>query len=139
MKQAASLADLQVLRVINEPTAAALAHELNEIHEGYLMVYHHDGCLLDASLLFIEDGVFEILAIADRSQNQADMLDKCADQSVLEIKHLDGVQTVGYNLTQRVLDITRQVLQDAEIEKQKIDKVQMTSINSYDHFIQHKM
>lgn len=63
-KDAGTIAGLQVLRIINEPTAAALAYGLNKKEESQIIVYDLGGGTFDVSLLSIEDGVFEVLATA---------------------------------------------------------------------------
>ncbi len=61
-KQAAELANLNVLRLINEPTAAALAYGLNTQEEGKIVVYDLGGGTFDVSILSLRRGVFEVLA-----------------------------------------------------------------------------
>ena len=61
-KQAAELANLNVLRLINEPTAAALAYGLDTQEEGKIVVYDLGGGTFDVSILSIRRGVFEVLA-----------------------------------------------------------------------------
>lgn len=61
-KDAAKLAGLQVLRLINEPTAAALAYGLDQGIEGVYAVYDFGGGTFDVSLLKLEKGVFQVLA-----------------------------------------------------------------------------
>ena len=63
-KDAGTIAGLQVLRIINEPTAAAIAYGLKKGDESQIIVYDLGGGTFDVSLLSIEDGVFEVLATA---------------------------------------------------------------------------
>lgn len=64
-KDAGTIAGLQVLRIINEPTAAAIAYGLNKKSgESQIIVYDLGGGTFDVSLLSIDDGVFEVLATA---------------------------------------------------------------------------
>ena len=64
-KDAGTIAGLQVLRIINEPTAAAIAYGLNKKGgESQIIVYDLGGGTFDVSLLSIDDGVFEVLATA---------------------------------------------------------------------------
>ena len=64
-KDAGTIAGLQVLRIINEPTAAAIAYGLNKKDgESQIIVYDLGGGTFDVSLLSIDDGVFEVLATA---------------------------------------------------------------------------
>jgi len=61
-KDAGRIAGLEVLRIINEPTAAALAYGLDKDHDQKIMVYDLGGGTFDVSILEIGDGVFEVLA-----------------------------------------------------------------------------
>ncbi|KAI0743771.1 heat shock protein 70 [Daedaleopsis nitida] len=63
-KDAGTIAGLEVLRIINEPTAAAIAYGLDKKEEAQVIVYDLGGGTFDVSLLSIEDGVFEVLATA---------------------------------------------------------------------------
>jgi len=64
-KDAGTIAGLQILRIINEPTAAAIAYGLNKkAGESQIIVYDLGGGTFDVSLLSIDDGVFEVLATA---------------------------------------------------------------------------
>ena len=61
-KEAGEVAGLNVLRIINEPTAAALAYGLNEEQEKVIAVYDLGGGTFDISILEIGDGVFEVMS-----------------------------------------------------------------------------
>ena len=63
-KDAGTIAGLQVLRIINEPTAAAIAYGLSKKDGSQIIVYDLGGGTFDVSLLSIDDGVFEVLATA---------------------------------------------------------------------------
>ncbi|PWN18283.1 heat shock protein 70 [Microstroma glucosiphilum] len=63
-KDAGTIAGLTVLRIVNEPTAAAIAYGLDKKGEAQIIVYDLGGGTFDVSLLSIEDGVFEVLATA---------------------------------------------------------------------------
>ena len=63
-KDAGTIAGLTVMRVVNEPTAAAIAYGLDQKKESQIIVYDLGGGTFDVSLLAIEDGVFEVLATA---------------------------------------------------------------------------
>lgn len=64
VKNAATLANLQVLRLINEPTAAALAYGLDEKLEGTYVIYDLGGGTFDVSILQLQKGIFKVLATA---------------------------------------------------------------------------
>ena len=62
-KQAAELAGLKVLRLLNEPTAAAIAYGLDNEADGIFLVYDLGGGTLDVSILHLNKGIFEVLAV----------------------------------------------------------------------------
>eukprot|EP00906_Rhabdomonas_costata_P012958 RCo018622 len=64
IKDAATIAGLYVLRIMDEPTAAAIAYRLNFPFEGNILVFHLGGGTLDVSLLYIEDGFLEVISTA---------------------------------------------------------------------------
>ena len=61
-RDAGRIAGLEVLRIINEPTAASLAYGLDKRHTGLIAVYDLGGGTFDISILRVEDGVFQVLA-----------------------------------------------------------------------------
>src|SRR5204863_2658546 len=61
-RDAGRIAGLDVLRIINEPTAASLAYGLDQRHTGVIAVYDLGGGTFDISILRVEDGVFQVLA-----------------------------------------------------------------------------
>ena len=76
-KDAAQLAGLNVLRLINEPTAAAIAYGLDHASEGLYMVYDLGGGTFDVSVLRLSRGVFEVLAAGGDSALGGDDYDRC--------------------------------------------------------------
>lgn len=74
-KEAAKLAGLTVLRLLNEPTAAAIAYGLDSQQEGVIMVYDLGGGTFDVSILRLTKGVFEVLATSGDSQLGGDDFD----------------------------------------------------------------
>src|SRR2546425_1217459 len=61
-KDAGRIAGLDVVRIVNEPTAASLAYGLQRLSEGVIAVYDLGGGTFDVSILRVKDGVFEVLA-----------------------------------------------------------------------------
>ncbi len=74
-KDAATLANLKVFRLLNEPTAAAIAYGLDAESEGAIVVYDFGGGTFDVSILQLNKGVFEVLATAGDTQLGGDDLD----------------------------------------------------------------
>lgn len=75
-KDAAKLAGLNVLRLLSEPTAAALAYGLDNSAEGLYVVYDLGGGTFDVSVLRLTKGVFEVLATGGNSQLGGDDFDQ---------------------------------------------------------------
>jgi molecular chaperone HscA len=89
-KDAATLAGLEVLRLVNEPTAAALAYGLDKQAEGIYAVYDLGGGTFDISLLRMQQGVFQVLATGGDISFGGDDIDAAIAETLLdqfEIKH----------------------------------------------------
>jgi len=83
-KDAARLAGLDVLRLLNEPTAAALAYGLQTKVNGHFVVYDLGGGTFDVTVLFLEDGVFQVKSTGGDSQLGGDDMDRAIGSEVLE-------------------------------------------------------
>lgn len=83
-KDAARIAGLEVLRLINEPTAAALAYGLDQKSEGIFAIYDFGGGTFDISILKLEGGVFQVLATAGDTVLGGDDIDRAIAALVLE-------------------------------------------------------
>ena len=91
-KDAGKLAGLEVLRIINEPTAASLAYGLHERNRGVVAVYDLGGGTFDISLLRIKDGVFEVLATGGDTRLGGDDFDLAISRRIQdEILEQHGV------------------------------------------------
>src|SRR5213593_960462 len=75
-KDAGRIAGLDVVRILNEPTAAALAYGLQRLHEGMVAVYDLGGGTFDISILRVKDGVFEVLATNGNTHLGGDDFDR---------------------------------------------------------------
>ena len=85
-KDAGRIAGLEVLRIINEPTAAALAYGLDKENAHKILVYDLGGGTFDVSLMEIGDGVFEVLATAGNNRLGGDDFDqRIIDLSLIHI------------------------------------------------------
>jgi Fe-S protein assembly chaperone HscA len=82
-RDAGKLAGLEVLRIINEPTAACLAYGLQEKQEGIFAVYDLGGGTFDVSILRVEQGVFEVLATNGDTELGGDDLDRLIGEKFL--------------------------------------------------------
>jgi len=83
-KDAASLAGLQVLRLLNEPTAAAVAYGLDSDENGIVAIYDLGGGTFDISLLKMKQGIFEVLATAGDTALGGDDIDNLIVAWLLE-------------------------------------------------------
>jgi molecular chaperone HscA len=85
-KDAGRLAGLEVLRLLNEPTAAALAYGLDKKQNGHFVVYDLGGGTFDVTVLFLEDGVFQVKSTGGDSQLGGDDMDRAiANEILLEL------------------------------------------------------
>jgi molecular chaperone DnaK len=90
-RDAARLAGIEVVRIINEPTAASLAYGLDQRQQGTVAVYDLGGGTFDVSILTIEDGVFRVLATMGDTHLGGDDLDRALVRLVLpELEGLVG-------------------------------------------------
>ena len=113
-KDAGRIAGLEVLRIINEPTAAALAYGLDKENEQKIMVFDLGGGTFDVSILEIGDGVFEVLATNGNNRLGGDDFDKKVMDYILgEFRKETGIDLSGDKLAmQRV----REAAEKAKIE-----------------------
>ena len=75
-KDAGAIAGLEVLRIINEPTAAALAYGVDKDEDGKVLVFDLGGGTFDVSILELGDGVFEVLATSGNNHLGGDDFDQ---------------------------------------------------------------
>jgi molecular chaperone DnaK len=121
-KDAGKIAGLDVKRIINEPTAAALAYGVDKEEAQKIMVYDLGGGTFDVSILEIDDGVIEVLATAGNNRLGGDDFDKCImDYLASEFKRENGIDLTGDK-------VAMQRLKEAA-EKAKIELSGVTSTN----------
>src|SRR5262252_2922510 len=82
-RDAGRIAGLDVLRIINEPTAASLAYGLDKRHTGLIAVYDFGGGTFDISILRVEDGVFQVLSTNGDTHLGGDDIDRLLMERVL--------------------------------------------------------
>ena len=121
-KDAGKIAGLEVKRIINEPTAAALAYGVDKEQAQKIMVYDLGGGTFDVSILEIDDGVIEVLATAGNNRLGGDDFDQCImNYLVGEFKKSDGIDLSGDK-------VAMQRLKEAA-EKAKIELSGVTTSN----------
>ena len=121
-KDAGKIAGLDVKRIINEPTAAALAYGVDKEQAQKIMVYDLGGGPFDVSILEIDDGVIEVLATAGNNRLGGDDFDQCIMKYLVsEFKRTDGIDLSGDK-------VAMQRLKEAA-EKAKIELSGVTTSN----------
>ncbi len=113
-KDAGKIAGLEVLRIINEPTAAALAYGLDKDKGGKVMIYDLGGGTFDVSILDISDGVFEVMATnGDTKLGGDDWDNKIIDYCISEFKKETGIDLTGDKMAMQRL---KEAAEKAKIE-----------------------
>ena len=123
-KDAGRIAGLEVLRIINEPTAASLAYGLDKENNQKILVYDLGGGTFDVSILEIGDGVFEVLATAGNNRLGGDDF----DQRIMEYVASDFRRNTGIDLLQD-RTATQRLKEAAEKAKIELSGVSTTNIN----------
>ena len=123
-KDAGKIAGLDVKRIINEPTAAALSYGVDKESDQKVMVYDLGGGTFDVSVLEVGDGVIEVLATAGNNRLGGDDFDKCVmDWMAAEFKKAEGIDLTGDKVAMQRL---KEAAEKAKIE---LSGVTSTSIN----------
>jgi len=106
-KDAARLAGLNVLRLLNEPTAAAIAYGLDKAAEGTFVVYDLGGGTFDVSVLRLSQGVFEVLSTGGDSALGGDDFDRAIAEWFCRQHGLDGVASLAPTAQRALLTAAR--------------------------------
>ena len=123
-KDAGKIAGLEVLRIINEPTAAALAYGVDKEAEQKIMVYDLGGGTFDVSILDIGEGVLEVLSTAGDTHLGGDDFDqRIIDWMVSEFKKSNGIDLSGDRMA------IQRLKEAAEKAKIELSGMSQTSIN----------
>jgi molecular chaperone DnaK len=123
-KDAGKIAGLEVLRIINEPTAASLAYGLDKEHTQKILVYDLGGGTFDVSILEIGDGVFEVLATNGNTRLGGDDFDtRLMDYMADEFKKGNGIDLRADKMAQQRL---KEAAEKAKIE---LSGMMQTSVN----------
>jgi molecular chaperone HscA len=138
-KQSAELAGLEVLRLVNEPTAGAFAYGLENQSHGTYLVYDLGGGTFDVSILKIERGVFKVLGVAGDNNLGGDDFDEILHEKGIknprEVKEKLSSQDFFENISRqefenlisekinKTLTLTTDLIDDLEIEISQIDGV----------------
>ena len=123
-KDAGKIAGLDVKRIINEPTAAALAYGLDNEKEQKIMVYDLGGGTFDVSIIEIGDGVIEVLSTAGNNRLGGDDFDqKLTDYMIAEFKKQEGVDLSNDKMA------LQRLKEAAEKAKKELSSATTTNIN----------
>jgi Fe-S protein assembly chaperone HscA len=117
-RDAGRIAGLEVLRIINEPTAASLAYGLDKRHTGLIAVYDLGGGTFDISILRVEDGVFQVLSTNGDTHLGGDDIDVLLTQHVLS----DSAVASGFSRTPETLQELRQAVIQAKWDLSERDE-----------------
>ena len=121
---AGKIAGIEVLRIINEPTAASLAYGLDKKQNETILVFDLGGGTFDVSVLEVGDGIFEVLSTAGDTNLGGDDFDKALVRWLVE----DFQAKHGTNLTKDIQALQR-LTEAAEKAKMELSNVDKTTIN----------
>jgi molecular chaperone DnaK len=123
-KEAGEIAGMEVLRIINEPTAAALAYGLDKEHDQTILVFDLGGGTFDVSILDLGEGVFEVKSTAGNTHLGGDDWDqRVIDWLVAEFKNAHGVDLSADKMA------VQRLKEAAEKAKIELSSLQETTVN----------
>src|SRR2546427_2313306 len=133
-KDAGRIAGLDVVRIVNEPTAASLAYGLQRIREGVVAVYDLGGGTFDISILRVKDGVFEVLATNGNTRLGGDDFDRA-----LVVWLLDDIREKHGVYLGRDLEAMQELRLAAEAAKIRLSSDERTALTiPFDAFTYHR-
>jgi len=119
-KDAGRIAGLDVLRIVNEPTAASLAYGLNERRQGVIAVYDFGGGTFDISILKLSEGIFEVLSTAGDTHLGGDDIDELLIRWVVDAlsakPDMHGIQAIRRAVNQAKEKLSASDSTEIEIE-----------------------
>jgi Fe-S protein assembly chaperone HscA len=121
-KDAGRLAGMEVLRIINEPTAASLAYGLDKRNQGTIAVYDLGGGTFDISILRVEDGVFQVLSTNGDTHLGGDDIDRLLVEMVL--RELEG-SDVGPSRPAAMIQTIRKAVIQAKWDLSEFDTAEI--------------
>ena len=131
-RDAARLAGLEVLRLVNEPTAAALAYGLDKGSEGLYAVYDLGGGTFDFSLLRLEKGVFQVLATGGDTALGGDDFDRAIAERMLAERKKDGLaDQVDEAAVKTALALARHMKEQLSDRDQTSGRLEIAGVPSF--------
>jgi Fe-S protein assembly chaperone HscA len=133
-RDAGRIAGLDVLRIINEPTAASLAYGLDTRHTGLIAVYDFGGGTFDISILRVEDGVFQVLSTNGDTHLGGDDIDLLLMQRVLDHPSVasgfsrtpEAIQEIRKAVIQAKLDLSDR--EETELNGERITRAEFETL-----------
>ncbi len=131
-RDAARVAGLEVLRLVNEPTAAALAYGLDKGSEGLYAVYDLGGGTFDFSLLRLEKGVFQVLATGGDTALGGDDFDRAIAERMLAERKRDGlVDAIDESAVKKALGLARTMKEQLSDREQTSGRLELSGTPSF--------
>ncbi|HEY4169832.1 MAG TPA: Fe-S protein assembly chaperone HscA, partial [Reyranella sp.] len=131
-RDAARVAGLEVLRLVNEPTAAALAYGLDKGKEGLYAVYDLGGGTFDFSLLRLEKGVFQVLATGGDTALGGDDFDRAIAERMFEERQKDGLgDTIDEGAVKNALALARIMKEQLSDKDQTSGRLELAGVPSF--------
>jgi molecular chaperone HscA len=131
-RDAARVAGLEVLRLVNEPTAAALAYGLDKGSEGLYAVYDLGGGTFDFSLLRLEKGVFQVLATGGDTALGGDDFDRALAERMLAERKRDGIaDQVDEGAVKAALALARQMKEQLSDRDKTSGRLELGGVPSF--------
>ena len=131
-RDAARVAGLEVLRLVNEPTAAALAYGLDKGSEGLYAIYDLGGGTFDFSVLRLEKGVFQVLATGGDSALGGDDFDRAIAERMLAERRKDGLDDrVDEAAVKTALGLARQIKEQLSDREQASGRLELAGVPSF--------
>jgi molecular chaperone HscA len=131
-RDAARVAGLEVLRLVNEPTAAALAYGLDKGSEGLYAVYDLGGGTFDFSLLRLEKGVFQVLATGGDTALGGDDFDRAIAELMLAERRTDGLaDVVDEGAVKAALALARVMKEQLSDRDQTSGRLELAGVPSF--------
>jgi Fe-S protein assembly chaperone HscA len=125
-RDAGRIAGLDVLRIINEPTAASLAYGLDKRHAGLIAVYDLGGGTFDISILRVEDGVFQVLSTNGDTHLGGDDIDQLLMTMVLADLESGGLAAARFTRSPEALEAIRKAVIQSKIDLSEHDTTDIT-------------
>ena len=129
-KDAATLAGLNVLRLLNEPTAAAVAYGLDQQAEGITAIYDLGGGTFDISILKLSKGVFEVLSTGGDTALGGDDFDREIAAWILKQAQVEANN--DYQMMRRVMKEARRVKESLSEDEEVLINVQLNDLNNFE-------